>query len=53
MLKALYPGISLEEVLDNMGFKPEMSPSLDEVEPPSAEELAVLNEIDPDRMYLK
>jgi glutaconate CoA-transferase subunit B len=53
MLKALYPGISLEEVLDNMGFKPEMSPALDEVEPPSAQELAVLNEIDPDRMYLK
>jgi glutaconate CoA-transferase subunit B len=53
MVKTLYPGVTIEQVLENMSFEPEVSPSLEAVEPPSAEELAVLSELDPDRMYLK
>lgn len=52
-VKALHPGVTIEEVLDNMGFRPEIPDQLGVSEPPSAEELSILRSLDPGRMYLK
>lgn len=52
-VKALHPGVTIEEVLDNMGFRPEIPDELDVSEPPSEEELSILRSLDPGRMYLK
>jgi glutaconate CoA-transferase subunit B len=52
-VKALYPGVSIDEVLGNMSFAPDISPTLETVDPPMGDELAVLRELDPDRIYLK
>lgn len=52
-LEAVYPGVSVEQVVQNTGFEliiPEQVPTLD---PPTAEELHTLRqEIDPDRLYI-
>jgi glutaconate CoA-transferase subunit B len=52
-LEAVYPGVSVQNVIDNTGFElliPEQVPTL---EPPTAEELRMLREeIDPDRLYI-
>lgn len=52
-LEALHPGVKLDEVLDNMGFRPIVPDDVGISEPPTEEELAILNELDPDRMYLR
>lgn len=49
---ALHPGVSRQDVLDNMGFVPEFADKLDESAPPTREELEKLRRLDPDRMYL-
>jgi hypothetical protein len=52
-LEAVYPGVSVQDVIDNTGFElliPEQVPAL---EPPTAEELRMLREeIDPDHLYI-
>jgi glutaconate CoA-transferase subunit B len=51
-LEALHPGVKVEQVLENMGFEPVLPGEVGATEPPTEEELGILNEIDPDRMYL-
>ncbi len=51
-LEALHPGVKVEEVLENMGFRPIVPKKVGVTEPPTEEELAILNELDPDRLYL-
>ena len=48
-LKAVFPGVSVEDVLENTGFEPIMPARVETVEPPRPEELRVLrSEIDPE-----
>lgn len=51
-LEALHPGVRVEQMLENTGFRPIVPDKVDVTEPPTEEELAILNELDPDRMYL-
>jgi glutaconate CoA-transferase, subunit B len=48
---ALNPGVSCEQVQANTGFPLAFVPDLHVTEPPSAEELAMLRYLDPDRRY--
>ena len=48
---ALNPGVSCEQVQDNTGFPLAFAPDLQVTEAPSAEELAMLRHLDPDRRY--
>ncbi len=53
MLTSLHPGISEQDVLDNLGWKPRISTELTTTEPPTAEELELLrDELDPKRLYI-
>lgn len=52
-LQSLHPGVTLDEVLANMSFEPEIPATVDATEPPRPDELAFLRRLDPDRMYLK
>lgn len=44
-LAGLYPGVSADQVEERMGFVPTRAPDLAEIEPPSAAELARLDEL--------
>jgi glutaconate CoA-transferase subunit B len=48
---ALNPGVSCEQVQANTGFPLAFACDLQETEPPSAEELAMLRYLDPERKY--
>lgn len=48
---ALHPGVSIEQVQANTGFELEVAADLETTEPPTAEELAVLRHLDPERLY--
>jgi len=50
-VEALHPGVSLDQVRDNTGFDIETQ-QVEATEPPSRRELAVLRELDPDRLYI-
>ena len=50
MIEALHPGVSLDEVRDNTGFDIKAD-SVDTTEAPTDQELAVLRELDPERLY--
>jgi len=53
MLTSLHPGISEQDVLDNLGWKPRISTELTTTEPPTVEELELLrDELDPKRLYI-
>jgi glutaconate CoA-transferase subunit B len=53
ILLATQPGVLVEQVLENTGFKLLISEQVTENPPPSAEELRVLREeVDRDRMYI-
>jgi glutaconate CoA-transferase subunit B len=52
-VRALHPGVTMEAVLDNMGFRPEIPDDLETSEPPTEQELSILRSLDPGRMYLK
>jgi glutaconate CoA-transferase subunit B len=53
-LKSLHPGVTLEQVLDSMGFKPELPEHVPQTEPPTAAQLRQIREqIDPDRNLLR
>jgi glutaconate CoA-transferase subunit B len=52
-LKALYPNVTVEDVIANTSFELVMPTSLEAVQAPSAEELRLLrNEIDPLKFYI-
>ncbi len=52
-LEAVAPGVTVEQVRENTGFELLLADSIEQIEPPSAEELRVLREeIDPDRLYI-
>lgn len=47
-------GLSVKEVLEGMGFSPRISPDLQEIPPPTEEELRLLREeIDPSRVVIR
>jgi len=48
-LRSLHPGVSLEQVLDATGFKPELPENILETEPPTDRELEILRQrVDPE-----
>ena len=49
---ALNPGVTRQDVLDNMGFQPVFSDDLKENAPPTDEELGILRRLDPDKIYI-
>ncbi len=51
VVEALHPGVSIDQVRDNTGFEIQAA-ELETTEPPSERELAVLRELDPDRLYI-
>ena len=48
---ALNPGVTREQVQDNTGFKLDFAEDLSTTAPPTEKELAVLRELDPERLY--
>ncbi len=52
-LKALHPGVTLEQVLDNMGFKPIIPDKIEVTKPPTEEELRILREMDPEGRWVE
>jgi len=53
MLLSIHPGNKLEDVLNTMGFQPEISDPLPFTEPPTDEQLRLIREsIDPQRIYV-
>ena len=48
---ALHPGVTFDQVQENTGFKLKAEKKLEATEPPRREELAVLRELDVDRLY--
>jgi glutaconate CoA-transferase subunit B len=53
-ISGLMPGISVERVIGETGFRPGIAPDLHEIAAPADEDLRVLrDELDPDRVYLK
>ena len=52
-LLAIAPGYTTEDILNNMGFEPLVAETVEELEPPTAEELRLLREeIDPERAII-
>jgi glutaconate CoA-transferase subunit B len=52
-LLAVAPGYSKKDVLENMEFEPLINERIEEIEPPTEEELRLLREeIDPDRAII-
>jgi glutaconate CoA-transferase subunit B len=49
---ALNPGVTREQVQDNTGFKLAFDHDVGVTEPPTAQELAVLRALDPERLYI-
>lgn len=48
------PGVTIDEVRAETGFRPEVAPHVTEVDPPTQEDLRLLrDELDPGRVYLK
>jgi glutaconate CoA-transferase subunit B len=48
---ALHPGVTLEQVQENTGFKMAAERDVPVTEPPGERELAVLRNLDPQRLY--
>lgn len=54
VLAALYPGVRIDDVRENVGWALKARDSLSEVAPPSSEDLRLLREeLDPDKLFLK
>ena len=51
-VEALHDGVEAEQVQDATGFELMFDDEIGRTEPPTAEELAVLREMDPDRVYI-
>ncbi len=53
MLISIHPGITLDDVLGNMGFSPVLPKQVPYTEPPTQEQVRLIREvIDPQRMYM-
>jgi len=52
-LVKLQPGVSVQQVLDNTGFRPLIADKLEVNEPPTSEELRILREIDPEGRWVE
>src|SRR5467141_3075295 len=50
-LLALHPGVTADQLQDNTGFALDFAPHLGVTEPPTDQELDLLRELDPDRLY--
>jgi glutaconate CoA-transferase subunit B len=50
-LRALHPGVTLDEVQQNTGFELLIASELPVTDPPTENELAVLRHLDPERLY--
>jgi glutaconate CoA-transferase subunit B len=48
---ALHPGVTVSQVQENTGFEMAVNGDVGVTEPPSAEELAALRKLDPERLY--
>jgi glutaconate CoA-transferase, subunit B len=48
---SLNPGVTRDELQDNTGFHLNFAPRLGVTEPPTDQELDLLRELDPDRLY--
>lgn len=48
---ALHPGVTVEQVQDNTGFKIEKSAHVETTEPPTQREIEFLRRLDPERLY--
>lgn len=51
-VEALHAGVSAEQVRENTGFELLFDADIETTEPPTDDELAVLREFDPDRVYI-
>ena len=52
-LEAVFPGVTVQDVVDNTGFELLIVDNVDAVAPPTQEELRVLrDDIDPDKLYI-
>ncbi|HJO71628.1 MAG TPA: hypothetical protein QGG32_02085, partial [Rhodospirillales bacterium] len=51
-LEALHVGVEVADVIENTGFEPILPDKIGITEPPTTEELHILNEIDSEGMYL-
>ncbi len=51
-VQALHAGVSADRVQENTGFELLFDADVETTEPPTADELAVLREVDPDRVYI-
>jgi glutaconate CoA-transferase subunit B len=51
-VKALHDGATADQVRENTGFELLFDSNIETTEPPTDEELAVLREFDPDRVYI-
>ena len=49
---ALHPGVTPAQVQENTGFELEFESGIEVTEPPTERELAVLRNLDPDRLYI-
>lgn len=52
-VRSLHPGVSFDEVQDNTGFPLEKAPNLAETPAPSAEQLALIERLDPHNLRAK
>lgn len=48
----MHPGVSLERIQENTGFEMGISPECEVTKEPSQKELKILNELDPQRLYI-
>ncbi len=51
-VEAMHPGVSADQVRENTGFAIDFAPDAHATEPPEDNELRVLRELDPDRLYI-
>jgi glutaconate CoA-transferase subunit B len=53
-ISKLMPEVSVDQVLEETGFRPDVSPEVEKVKRPTEKELRVLREeVDPDELYIK
>jgi len=50
-LDALFPDVTVDDVLSNMSFEVKVSPNLKTVEPPTVEEVEIIRTLDPNGIY--
>ena len=52
VLTQLHPGVTVEQAQQNTGWALRCAPELKDTKPPTEEELALLRDLDPQRIYL-